>query len=169
MTLARISSPGLLGGVALIIASWLAGCAVPAPAPASDPTLPAGDYQMAAAIGEARRTLPDFLAVMASPPAGSVGFRLRVSVSDGKRREFVWIMPFQAQPDGRFAGTVADDPAYLENLVRGQALVFERGDIVDWGYSTAGHEVGSRTVCVMIRRMPAERADSLRREYGLAC
>lgn len=143
------------------------------PAPASadggDPTVPANDYQMAEAIREARRTLPDFLGVAAAPPANTVGFRLRVSVNDGTRREFVWVMPYRQLGDNDFVGTVAEQPAYLTNVSRGQELRFDRSAIVDWGYTANGHDIGSRTVCVMLQRMPKERADALRREHRMSC
>ncbi len=153
----------LTGSLAL-----LAACATP-PAALVDPSLPAGDQAMAEAIADARRTLPDFFAIAAAPPVNTLGFRLRVSVSDGSRREFVWIMPFRQTADGQFEGTVAEQPAYLVNLVPGQTLRFGMPDIVDWGYTANGYDIGSRTVCVMLERMPPERAEALRREHRMGC
>ena len=149
------------------VAVLLAACTTVA-SPA-DPTLPAGDEAMAAAITDARRTLPDFFSVAAAPPADTIGFRLRVSISDGQRREFIWIMPFRETADGLFEGTVAEPPAYISHPRSGQMLRFERSDIVDWGYTAHGHDIGSRTVCVMLDRMPLARADELRREHRMSC
>ena len=161
--LAATLLPAMLAGLAIA----LAACTTPMAG--DDPTIPAGDYQMAAAIAEARRTLPDFLTVVASPPADTLGFRLRISATDGDRREFVWVMPFQALPDGGFEGTAAEQPSYLSNVREGQVIRFERSAIVDWGYTANGHDIGSRTVCVMLNRMPKERADPLRREHRMSC
>ena len=148
---------------------WLAGCVGPMTGESRDPTVPDNDYQMAQAISEARRTLPDFFVVAASPPADTVGFRLRVSISDGTRREFVWVMPYQQLSETAYIGTAAEQPAYLTNLALGQELRFDRSAIVDWGYTANGHDIGSRTVCVMLQRMPKERADQLRREHRMSC
>jgi len=147
----------------------LAGCTVTAPVETDDPTIPANDYQMAAAIREARLSLPGFLATAASPPSNTIGFRLRVSVSDRSQREFVWVMPFRQLSETDFIGTVADRPAYLGKVVEGQELAFDRTAIVDWGYTANGHDIGSRTVCVMLQRMPREKADQLRRDHRMSC
>ena len=161
------------GPVLMIAASGLAvalaACTAVAPADPRDPTIPDNDYEMANAIREARRTLPDFFVVQAAPPANTIGFRLRISASDGVRSEFVWMMPFRRLSDTEFIGTVADQPAYLTQLTRGQELRFARSDIVDWGYTANGHDIGSRTVCVMLNRMPKERGDQLRREHRMSC
>lgn len=158
--------------VALGVALALTGCTTPAPTPrseAADPTIPANDYEMTRAIHEARRTLPDFFAVAASPPAGTIGFRLRISLSVGSNREFLWIMPFRQLSEDEFVGTVADEPAYVRGITKGQELTFRRSAIVDWGYTANGHDIGSRTVCVMLQRMPKERAEALRREHRMGC
>ena len=158
----------VMAGTAGLIAV-LTGCAALTPVDTRDPTIPDNDYEMADAIREARRTLPDFFVVEAAPPANTIGFRLRISVSDGTRREFVWVMPFQRLSDTAFIGTVAEQPAYLTDVTRGQELRFALSDIVDWGYTANGHDIGSRTVCVMLNRMPKERADQLRREHRMGC
>ena len=165
---ARATAPLLAVSLAVWLAG-LAGCTVMAPVEIGDPTIPANDDPMAAAIRDARLSLPGFLATAASPPANTVGFRLRVSISDGSHREFVWIMPFRQLSENDFTGTVADRPAYLAQVVEGQELAFDRSAIVDWGYTANGHDIGSRTVCVMLQRMPREKADQLRRDHRMSC
>ena len=50
-----------------------------------------GDPDMAAAIQQARATLPDFLALAAKPPAGTEEYKLKVQVVDGRQTEHFWV------------------------------------------------------------------------------
>ncbi|MER8994809.1 DUF2314 domain-containing protein [Mesorhizobium sp. M0074] len=57
----------------------------------------------------------------------------------------------------------------MHNVVAGQEIEFTRDEISDWGYTKNGHQVGSFTVCVMLKKMSKEDADYLRDNYGFDC
>ncbi|WP_457155848.1 DUF2314 domain-containing protein, partial [Mesorhizobium sp. P5_C1] len=68
-----------------------------------------------------------------------------------------------------FAGTLANEPQSVHNVVAGQELEFTRGDISDWGYTRNGRQVGSFTVCVLFKTMSKEDVDYYRQNYGFDC
>ncbi|WP_436250863.1 DUF2314 domain-containing protein [Mesorhizobium amorphae] len=41
--------------------------------------------------------------------------------------------------------------------------------ISDWGYTRNGHQVGSFTVCVMLKKMSKQDADYVRSNYRFDC
>lgn len=126
------------------------------------------DPQMIAAIREARASLDGFLALAASPPAGTEKFKLKVMVKDGPDTEHFWVVPFRATAEG-FEGTLANEPRVVRNVKAGQTIRFTRAEISDWGYQKAGRQVGSFTVCVLFKQMPAAQADYYRKNHGFDC
>lgn len=148
--------------LALPIASW--------PAPKADQTVlvKSEDPEMNAAIAKAQASLDDFLKIVAHPPAGASGFKLKVRVRDSHGSEHMWVAPFK-QTDGGFAGVLADEPEFVTNVRNGQAFTFARADISDWGYVLNGKQKGSFTVCVAFTRMPAKEVEQYREDYGFEC
>lgn len=128
----------------------------------------ADDPEMTAAIEQARATLDDFLALSAAPPPGTDKFKLKVKIVDGDATEHFWVIPFKRTATG-FAGILANEPELVRNVVFGQYIEFSRDDISDWGYTRDGHQVGSYTVCVMLKKMSAQDAEDLRNNYGFDC
>ena len=128
----------------------------------------ADDPEMTAAIEQARATLDDFLALSAAPPPGTDKFKLKVKIVDGDATEHFWVVPFKRTATG-FAGILANEPELVRNVAFGQYIEFSRDDISDWGYTRNGHQVGSYTVCVMLKKMSAQDADDLRSNYGFDC
>ena len=127
-----------------------------------------GDAEMDAAIQQAQASLDTFLALKASPPPGASGFKLKVVVRDGDRREVMWVMPF-TQTDTGFVGILGDQPEYVTNVHNGQKLTFTRADIADWGYSLNGKQKGSFTVCVIFKHLPPAEVQKYRDDYGFDC
>ncbi|TIT15814.1 MAG: DUF2314 domain-containing protein, partial [Mesorhizobium sp.] len=78
------------------------------------------------------------------------------------------VIPFKRTTTG-FAGILANEPEIVQNVVYGQYIEFSRDDISDWGYTRDGHQVGSYTVCVMLKKMSEQDADDLRSNYGFDC
>ncbi len=66
-------------------------------------------------------------------------------------------------------GTLADEPYYVRNVTNGQRLEFERKDISDWGYIQDGKQIGSFTVCVVFKHMPAAEVQKFKDDYGFEC
>ena len=126
------------------------------------------DAEMNAAIAHAQATLDDFLKVVHSPPAGATGFKLKVHLTDDHGSEHLWITPF-AQISKGFVGIVADDPEVVTNVSAGQRINFSRSEISDWGYTLNGKQVGSFTVCVLFKHMPASDVQRYRHDYGFEC
>ena len=126
------------------------------------------DADMAAAIAKARSSLDDFLALSDAPPPGTDKYKLKVMVVDGNATEHFWVIPFRRTANG-FVGILANEPEFVHNVVIGQNIEFTRDDISDWGYTRNGRQVGSFTVCVMLKKMTKEEADYMRTQYGFDC
>ncbi|CDX31347.1 conserved hypothetical protein [Mesorhizobium sp. SOD10] len=126
------------------------------------------DAEMAAAIEKARSSLDEFLALSDTPPPGTDKFKLKVMITDGNATEHFWVIPFKRTETG-FVGILANEPEIVRNVVLGQNIEFTRDDISDWGYTKNGHQVGSFTVCVMLKKMSKEEAEYMRTQYGFDC
>lgn len=126
------------------------------------------DADMVAAIRQARATLDEFLAISASPPPGTDGFKLKVMVKDGTETEHFWVTPFYPTSEG-FEGILANEPRVVRNVRAGQTLRFTRSEISDWGYTKNGRQIGSYTVCVLFKKMPKHQADYYRTNHGFDC
>ena len=126
------------------------------------------DPDMVTAIKQARTTLPDFLELAANPPPGTDGYKLKVMVIDGAKTEHFWVTPFKIVPDG-FAGVIANEPKMVKNVKGGQIVHFDKSLISDWGYTKNGRQVGSFTVCVLFKKMPADQVEYYRKNHGFDC
>jgi uncharacterized protein YegJ (DUF2314 family) len=159
----------LIGQVLLASAALLATGAFAGP-PKGDKTVRTAhdDPEMEAARKKAHATLDTFLATAARPPADSVDFKLKVAVKDGVNTEHFWVIPFQVTAQG-FEGTLSNEPDLVHNVKMGQLIKFQRKDISDWGYTKAGRQVGSFTVCALFKRMPAEDVKYYRENHGFDC
>jgi uncharacterized protein YegJ (DUF2314 family) len=134
------------------------------------------DPAIQAAVKAARKSLPEFFKVIATPSSTITNMAVKVEVSDGKVREYIWVMPFHVVGEGKgkgkaFEGQVNDIPRKVRKVVTGQQLRFTEADIVDWAYSDLHqHKMfGNYTTCVPLRKAPAEERQTLKRVYGLDC
>jgi len=151
----------------------------PAAAQQQDAPQPAGedevvyvsarDPAMKAAIRQARDGLDGFLKLAASPEAETTGFKLKLVVSESGMTEHLWVTPFRQLTDGSFEGIVANTPRTVKSVALGQTLKFSRARISDWGYQRKGRQVGSATVCVLFKQMPAAEVENYRKNYGFDC
>jgi len=128
----------------------------------------AEDKEMVAAIREARSSLDTFLQLARKPSPEVTGLKLKVMVKDANGTEHFWVAPFKPTATG-FEGTVANEPRIVKSVKHGQLLSFTRADISDWGYVKNGRQVGSFTVCVMLKQAPKEQADYYRKNHGFDC
>ena len=131
---------------------------------------PKGDPDMAAAMRKARETLPQFLALTRNPPASASDFGVKVGVRAKNRDvvEYFWISDF-VEKDGRFSGRIDNDPDTVDTVKLGDTISFSQDDIVDWIYLDGRRIKGNYTLCVMLRRSPAEEAQAVVRKYGIDC
>ena len=125
------------------MACCIAGCALPnSPAAQSEHTVKRGageqdvsyvksdNTAMNAAIQEARRTVPQFLAAMQAAKPGQ-RFTVKMRVSDGTVTEHMWLDGLSY--DGkRFSGTLEDDPFQVKGYHKGQTMTVAPNDISDW-------------------------------------
>ena len=156
----------------VLIVCLLAACSDSAGSQNPDPSgvvmISEDDAEMDAAITHARATLDEFLSVMSRPPKGASGFKLKVELSDSNGTEHFWVEPFSKTATG-FEGTLANDPEIVANVKLGQKIAFTRDQVSDWGYVLGGKQIGSFTVCVMMKHVPVEEADIYRKDYGFVC
>lgn len=128
------------------------------------------DPAMRAAFQQAQATLDDFLKVAASGDPKFTTLSMRVAIREGKRKEFVWITPFEADGKG-FKGRVDNAPTQLKRVQEGQEWRFQRKDVVDWMYVDASKRKmhGNRTTCVQLSKAPPAEVEQIKRAYGLDC
>lgn len=145
---------------ALLRAALAAGLALAAPALAQDEVMEFGqdDAAMAAAIAEARATLPLFLAhVLDAGGSSAEGAMVKVGFpaqgASDLSLEHIWVAPFAHQPDGGFVGLLANAPVDLGPLREGDRVEFGQEMISDWHlFTPAGTAWGSYTSRVMHRQ-----------------
>jgi len=128
------------------------------------------DPAMRTAFQQAQATLDDFLKVAASGDPKFTTLSMRVAIREGKRKEFIWITPFEADGKG-FKGRVDNAPTLLKGVKEGQEWRFQRKDVVDWMYVDAAKRVmhGNRTTCVQLSKAPPAEVEQIKRSYGLDC
>ena len=128
------------------------------------------DPEMIRAVGFARSSLDQFLALQASPPDYLTGFAVKVGVTDAGRTEYFWLNGLHRSGDG-YEAYINNHPRLVRNVYAGMPYRFKREDIIDWLYvdriATRTH--GNFTGCALLAHEPAMDAAQFRREYGLQC
>ena len=126
------------------------------------------DPEMLRAIGQARASLDQFLALAENPEPGMSVFKVKVVIRDGEDIEFFWVTPFQRAENG-FEGVLANSPDIVRSVRLGETIRFTRDDVTDWGYVRNGRQVGSFTSCVLFKYLQPQLVDYLRRTNGFDC
>lgn len=118
------------------------------------------DREMNRAIAEARKTLPDFVALYRA----GTGERhaVKVAIPYDRGREHIW-MNLTAVEGDVFIGKIANDPVHLDNLNRGDSYRAGSATVSDWNYMAGGQMHGSYTTRVAIRKLTPTQV----RELGL--
>lgn len=127
-----------------------------------------GDPEMVRAIKKARETLDEFLAVAAAPPENTRAHSVKIALTQGDRREFVWIAPFQRKGE-RFTGTLNNTPRQVLTHKKGDELPFTRDEIVDWTYFEGNRMRGNFTACPLLAKSPPAEQEAFKKSYGLSC
>lgn len=132
--------------------------------------MPDDDPAMRKAFDAARAGLDGFLAKLASPPAGSGGFAVKVGIRSGSDLEYVWIGNLSIDGE-RLSGRLDNEPRRVKTLKAGDAHAFTKADIVDWLYVDRPRRRmhGNFTACALMTREPPKEAAALRRQLGLTC
>lgn len=130
----------------------------------ADPTIEfaADDPVMDAAIAEAQRTLPEFLAALADPPAGASSFVVKFPLGGW---EHIWVDDLKF--DGkRITGALANAPEQ-EGHRLGERVSVPLAEVSDWGYRTPdGVMQGHRTTRVLLDQLPEEVSAAIAADFG---
>jgi len=152
----------------LPLAALLLAAALPSAAsaqnPAADPTIAIAedDPAMDAAIAEAQRTLPEFLAVLADPPAGASDFTIKFPLGGW---EHIWVSDLVLAGD-RVTGTLANTPEQPDHRL-GERVSVPLAEISDWGWRAPdGVMMGHRTTRVLFAELPDELVAAIREDFG---
>jgi uncharacterized protein YegJ (DUF2314 family) len=126
-----------------------------------------GDPDMAAAMRTARSTLPTFLALAETPRPSTSLFSVKVGIrADEQHVEYFWISSF-TRANGRFSGTIDNEPELVKNVKLGDTFTFGEDQIVDWLYVEKGRMKGNYTACVLFRREPRKEAEAVIAQYRM--
>jgi len=103
--------------------------------------------KMNAAVAEARRTTPQFLAAMAHPRP-TQQFSVKMTISNARMAEHMWLdnLTYEGQ---QFHGTLMDDPYDVGGYRKGQAMSVKPDAITDWIMVTDGVPSGGYTEKVL--------------------
>lgn len=181
--LAIVLSGGALLGLGMPATSLAAAQAKTSPSAASAPASAASSSQdegvvelddrdpaVRAAFKKAQSTLDGFLKIASSQDPRYDIPAVRVTVTEGQRKEYVWLTPFSPEGKG-FKGQINSIPSRLTKVTLGSTVRFERKDIVDWLYVDKSTKVmhGNFTTCAQLTKAPASDAAQMKKAYGLDC
>lgn len=120
------------------------------------------DPVMNAAIAEARRTTPEFLAVLSRPPAGARDFAFKYPLEGW---EHIWVENVERKGNS-LRGQLANVPI-AEGYSRGQTVTVPISVISDWAWRDGkGVMQGHRTTRVTLPKLSPEDARALREYLG---
>jgi uncharacterized protein YegJ (DUF2314 family) len=105
---------------------------------------PDDDPRLAAAVEEARRRWPEFVAAFAGRQAGQT-FAVKAAVREGEALEFMWLTVDGLDGD-EIRGRLDNDPVGLKQVRRGDQLAVDRADLNDWLFTDDAGLHGAFTV-----------------------
>lgn len=126
---------------------------------------------MRKAFQRAKETLDSFLANARSGSPDHSDFSLKVAVSQGKDTEYFWVSDFVDKGNGRFEGTIANEPRMVRTVRFGQRYSFQRSHIVDWTYIDKAQRrmAGNFTLWALLTKEPRQEAEAVKRRFNLDC
>jgi len=113
--------------------------------------------EMLAAIDEARRRWPEFLAAFQQNRDPERLFGVKARFSDGENEEFMWLIA-QSISSTAINGQLANTPVALSNLHEGDNVTVEVSQIHDWHYEINGEPQGGFTMKVMDAAMKKQQS-----------
>jgi uncharacterized protein YegJ (DUF2314 family) len=106
------------------------------------------DPRMVAAVEEARRRWPEFVAALESQTGRNFG--VKAPITYGDNTEFIWLEVTAVENDVIY-GTLANEPMNLGSLKLGSRVRTSLAELNDWGYiDAAGKPQGMFTVKVLV-------------------
>lgn len=134
----------------------LAGCATRDKNFAED-----SDPEMAAAIAQAQKTLPQFWEAFHQRARGESNFVLVARISDRGHIEHFHTTDFE-QRDGRTFVTIGHAPRIVARVRLGDRVEIPAADLTDWSYMRDGKYVGLRTLRPRFKYMHPEDVEALK-------
>ena len=111
------------------------------------------DQEMNAAIAEAKKTLPDFVSLLANPKSGQEMFGIKATfVADDDQKEHMWVALGIHKKD-EFHGILMNKPMFIKGLSDGDEVMVKDDQVIDWFYHENGQMVGGFTRSVAEKRM----------------
>jgi uncharacterized protein YegJ (DUF2314 family) len=103
------------------------------------------DPRMLAAVAEARRRWPEFVAAFQKCADPAKPFVIKARFTDGAHTEFMWVSVRKIEPD-RIYGRLENAPAELRNVREGDEVVVPLSDLNDWLCEVDGKATGGFTM-----------------------
>jgi uncharacterized protein YegJ (DUF2314 family) len=128
--------------------------------------LPDDHPEMAAAIGRAQASLPDFRRLLAEPGPGMTDFAIKARFpTDGGSTEHIWVGDLEPRGLG-FVGKLANEPNSLPGLALGSAVDVTEDMITDWAYAKDGIYAGHQTTRVLLPHVSKKMRAQIEEAYG---
>lgn len=160
----------LIAGLLFAVAAPALAQTAPAPPTGQDANglvwVKEDDARMTAAIAEAKRTLPDFLAHLAHPGANEQGFGVKYDIIPGPKAEFIWTHDLRVDATRVMTGALDDDAQMIDGFKANRRVTIVTTDIIDWGYFKDKVMQGNRTTRVLLDMVDADEAAAIRRAFG---
>jgi uncharacterized protein YegJ (DUF2314 family) len=116
------------------------------------------DPEMMAAIQKAQDLFPHFDSAFASKKTNRQESTIRVKYRDEGKVEYMWVGDL-FKVEGQYWGVLLDSPKVVKGLQKGDTVVIQPADIVDWIYVIDSTHYGGYTQRVILNRLtPAESA-----------
>lgn len=122
------------------------------------------DPEMNAAIARGRAGLPEFYRRFASPRRSDSEFMVKFDIDPTERAEYVWAEELD-RSGPVMTGILVNQPMQTNDRL-GDRVSIPEGRIIDWSYRVGRVTQGSFTNRVLLGRIPAEDAASLREYLG---
>ncbi|HYG75346.1 MAG TPA: DUF2314 domain-containing protein [Planctomycetota bacterium] len=109
------------------------------------------DPRMVAAVEEARRRWPEFVAAFETRKSGQK-FAIKAPFSDGEHTEYMWMSVSGIENDVIY-GQLENDPVNVRGMKLGSRVKTTLPDLNDWIYSNGNEPVGGFTIKILVESM----------------
>lgn len=106
------------------------------------------DPRMVAAVDEARRRWPEFVAAFQKRDPSNQAFVVKARFSDGENEEFMWVSVQKLEGDS-IIGELGNAPAAIKTIQEGDIVTVPVADLNDWLCEVNGEAIGGFTMKAM--------------------
>jgi uncharacterized protein YegJ (DUF2314 family) len=106
------------------------------------------DPRMMAAVEEANRRWPEFVAAFQQRKSPDEIYAIKACFAEGDEAEFMWVSVQKLDGDS-IVGRLENSPASIKSVREGDIVRVQRADLNDWLYGNNGQSVGGFTMKVM--------------------